>query len=129
MSNNMQPINLNGHIMPIYTDEPATDVVDQLMFAADEAGWMPPRTCGCDGDSYPTPMGTRCNTCGEYSTVAEWAEDTALVLIARSPRHAALDTVIIVSPAVTGHLLADVRDVLVNTSASDVANSANPVAM
>jgi hypothetical protein len=60
-------IKLNGATFPIYTDQPAADVVDQLIYAADEAGWTPTDP-QYDGD------------------VSLWAEDTALVFLARTPQ-------------------------------------------
>lgn len=54
-------IKLNDDCYPIFIDEEACDVVDQLIFAADEAGYTPPND---------QPIG-------------EWAEDAALVILAR----------------------------------------------
>jgi hypothetical protein len=62
---NLALIRLNGVSYPVYTDQTAADVVDQLIYAADEAAYVP-------GD--PKYGGD----------VGQWAEDTALVFIARA---------------------------------------------
>lgn len=54
-------VSLGGRQFPIYYDEAACDIVDQLVYAADEADWSP-------ADGQP---------------VSEWAEDAALVIISR----------------------------------------------
>lgn len=54
-------IKLNDDCYPIFIDEEACDIVDQLIFAADESNYTPPND----------------------QPVSEWAEDAALVILAR----------------------------------------------